>query len=112
MVVPEGRGGAVDHELAGLSEALDAAFKIGHMPRHFEKLQRTNADERHLFVALHLSALPSSVMLGLSSDELLPPYPPPLPDNIASLWLAPPYSRHVLQWARGNGWTNHYPYDN
>ncbi|GAB2675773.1 hypothetical protein GCM10027088_63720 [Nocardia goodfellowii] len=69
------------------------------------------ADERHLFIPVHLSALPFSVVDGLMTSESVPPDPPPLPEEITHLWLAPPFSRRVLLWD-GFTWTNHLPYDN
>ena len=69
------RGGAVDHELDGLRAALETEFATNHMPGHTEKLLRADADERHLFICLHVSALPFSVTYGLMSGESLRPSP-------------------------------------
>jgi hypothetical protein len=46
-------------------------------------------------------------------DETLPPEPPPLPDYIDYLWIAPRFSfaRRVLVWIRADGWRNYFPYD-
>lgn len=81
------------------------------MPRHLEKLARAEADERHLFIPVHLSAFPFSVADALIASASLPSDPPPLPEKITHLWLAPPFSRRVLLW-NGVEWNNHYPYDN
>jgi len=110
MVVPTGRGGGVDRSLRGLRQALLAAFAEPPMPRHFEKLARAEADERHLFVPVHLSALPFAVADGLWSGESLPPEPPPLPPSITHLWLAPQFGRRVLL-STPRGWEEHHPYD-
>lgn len=110
MVVPVGRGGGVDHSLSGLREALAEAFGEPPMPRHFEKLARTGAGQRHLFVFIHHSALPFAVADGLWSGTRLPPEPPPLPTAVTHLWLAPALGGRVLLWSPG-GWEEHQPYD-
>lgn len=111
MVTPEGRGGAVDHQLEGLLPSLAAEFSREYIVKHFEKLERAGRDERHLFIPLHMSALTNGVMLGLSFDNVdLPVADPPVPDTLSHLWLAPAYSRRVLLWTRDEGWRNHFPY--
>ncbi|MFJ1460925.1 hypothetical protein [Nocardia sp. N2S4-5] len=110
MLGPPARVGIVDRSLTGLRPALEKAFAQHHMPRHLEKLMRAEADERHLFIPMHLSALPFSVIDGLMASETLPPDAPPLPQAITHLWLAPPFSRRVLLW-NGAEWRNHHPYD-
>lgn len=109
-VLPPGRGGGVDRGLTGLAAALAEVFADGHMAKHLAKTGRAEADERHLFVPVHHSALPYPVMDGLSFGTSLPPDPPPLPPEVTHLWLAPSFSRRVLLWAAGE-WRDHYPYD-
>ncbi|MFI9406347.1 hypothetical protein [Nocardia sp. NPDC052316] len=111
MLVPRGRGGAVDVSLEGLRGALQQAFGEHHLPRHIEKLSRADADERHLFIPIHFSALPFPVADGLRRGEAIPPEPPPLPEEITHLWLAPSFSRRVLLWSN-TGWSYHNQYDN
>ncbi|MEV6561078.1 hypothetical protein AB0M22_35525 [Nocardia sp. NPDC051756] len=111
MLGPPARAGIVDRSLAGLRPALETAFAQHHMPRHLEKLRRAEADERHLFIPMHLSALPFSVIDGLMASESLPPDAPPLPQEVTHLWLAPAFSRRVLLW-NGAEWSSHDPYDN
>ena len=110
MVTPSGRGGGTDRSLRGLCAALTDVFDAAHMPRHLGKLARAEADERHLFIPLHLSALPFAVSDGLTVGDQLPPNPPPLPAGITHLWLAPQYGRRVLLWTP-TGWQQHHPYD-
>lgn len=112
MVVPQARGGAVDHTMTGFAEALDVEFQQPHIPEHFEKLARADADERHLFVPLHDSALPFAIASELIDETLPPPDPPPVPAHIDYLWIAPRFSRRVLVWSRGDEWKNYFPYDN
>jgi hypothetical protein len=113
MVVSLMGGGAVDDSLSGFSNALQTAFdKAPHIASHLEKLANADGDERHLFIALHDSALPFPLTSVLMFDEHLPSEPPPLPERISHLWLAPSYSRRVLVWCREAGWRNAYPYDN
>ncbi|MGW0247741.1 hypothetical protein ACWDYH_14010 [Nocardia goodfellowii] len=111
MLGPPTRAGVVDRSLSDLRPALVEAFANNHMPRHLAKLARADADERHLFIPVHLSAFPFSVVDGLMASESLPPDPPPMPEEITHLWLAPAFSRRVLLWD-GITWTNHFPYDN
>ncbi len=110
MVVPEARGGFTDHTMSGFAEALRAEFERSHIPRRFEKLERADADERHIFINLHDSALPFGIASELI-DETLPSEPPPVPDYIDYVWIAPRFSRRVLLWNRADGWKNHFPYD-
>ncbi|BDT92484.1 hypothetical protein IFM12275_24600 [Nocardia sputorum] len=111
MVMPSGRGGFIAGSLTRLRVALEDAFSASHFPRHFEKLTRADADERHLFVPLHWTALPFDVAHNLSqTDDLPPPEPPPIPEAISHLWLAPDLSRRVLLWGP-DGWSSHKPYD-
>lgn len=110
MIVPAGRGGGVDHLLRGLKKALIEAFAAPPMPRHLDKVARAEADERHLFVPVHRSALPFAVADGLWTGTRLPPEPPPLPAEVTHLWLAPALGRRVLLWSP-RGWEEHHPYD-
>ncbi|EHB46378.1 hypothetical protein [Mycolicibacterium vinylchloridicum] len=113
MVVPKGGGGAVDTNLAGLTDALNESFaRQSHIVPHFEKLQRAEADERHLFAPVHYTGLNDSVSLGLMfNNDALPPEAPPVPEHIDALWLAPQFSKRVLLWTRNTGWRNLYPYN-
>ncbi len=112
LVVPASGGGFIDESMSGFAAELGAAFaKSPHIQSHFEKLARADADERHLFIALHDSALPFSITSGLAFGKALPPEPPPVPDYISHLWLAPAFSRRVLLWSREEGWRNLSPYD-
>jgi hypothetical protein len=49
---------------------------------HFEKLGKADADERHLFIPLHDSALPFSISSELVFEDTLPPDPPPVPESV------------------------------
>jgi hypothetical protein len=110
MVMPAGRGGGVDHSLVGLKQALIEVFAEPPMPRHIEKLSRAEASERHLFVAVHRSALPFAVADALWAGAGIPPEAPLLPAALTHLWLAPALGRRVLLWT-SNGWEEHHPYD-
>ena len=112
MVVPRTSGGFVDKSMSGFADALGAAFENPHIPRHFEKLEKANGVERHLFIALHDSLSRSSISSELMFDDALPSESTPLPDYITHLWLAPGFSRRVLLWSEPEGWRNFYPYDN
>jgi hypothetical protein len=110
MVVPVAGSGVLDESLSGFAEALSKAFKSPHIEPHFAKLANaTDADERHLFIPLHASALPFSISSELVFEDTLPPEPPPLPDSITHLWLAPESSRRVLLWSRAAGVWRNFP---
>lgn len=112
MVVPASGGGFIDESLSGFAAELRAAFaKSAHISSHFDKLATADADERHLFIALHDSALPFSIGSELMLGETLPSEPPPVPHYITHLWLAPAFSRRVLLWSRPEGWHNIFPYE-
>jgi hypothetical protein len=110
-VVPLSASGVVDDTLAGFADALTKAFEADKgVERHFRKLERAEADERHFFVMLHTGVLPFSIISVLMFDDPLPQEPPEVPDHVSHLWLAPNYSRRVLLWSRSDGWQNISPY--
>lgn len=111
MVVPAAGGGFVDETLAGFAAELGKAFESRHIASHFHKLAEADTEERHLFIALHDSALPFNITSGLTFGETLPCASPPVPDFITHLWLAPAFSRRVLLWSRTKGWDNLFPYE-
>lgn len=110
MVVPVVGGGFIDESLSGFANELRTAFNAPHIPPHFAKLASAVADERHLFIPLHASALPFRISSVLMFDGALPSEPPPVPAHITHLWLAPEYSRRVLLWSQPEGWRNFLPY--
>lgn len=110
--MPLSRGGVVDDSLPGFTDELRTAFDSPHIPPHFAKLARADADERHLFIPLHESTLSFALSTGLMFGEALPSDAPPIPDHITHLWLAPAFSRRVLLWSRSDGWRNFFPYAN
>ncbi len=112
MVTPRGRGGGTDDSLDGLHAALEEAFLRPHMAKHVKKLAAAEADERHLFVPVHMSALPFPVFYGLAFGTQLPREAPPSPAPVTHLWLAPSHSRRVLLYDADNGWKQYEPYNN
>jgi hypothetical protein len=112
IVVETAGGGFIDDSLSGFADELRTAFASPHIPEHFEKLANANADERHLFIPLHNSALPFRISTVLMFDDALPAEPPPVPGHITHLWLAPAFSRRVLLWSQSEGWRNFFPYGN
>ena len=109
MVTAVARFGFVDESLSGFGDELSEAFRTPHIPEHFEKLEKAAADERDLFIPLHDSTLTSGISSELTFGETLPSEPPPVPDYITRLWLAPAYSRRVLLWRENDGWCNFVP---
>jgi hypothetical protein len=110
MVVPVSGGGVVDDSLPGFVDELRTAFATPHIAPHFAKLARANANERHLFIPLHGSTLSFPVSTGLMFGDTPPSEPPPVPEHITHVWLAPAFSRRVLLWSRSEGWRNFFPY--
>jgi hypothetical protein len=110
MVVSASGGGFIDESMSGFALELGNAFESHHIATHFKKLAQADTDERHLFIALHDSALPFSIASELMFGETLPPGPPPVPHYISHLWLAPAFSRRVLLWSQTEGWRNLHPY--
>lgn len=107
MVTPLVRGGWVDDALPDFANELSKAFQAGHIAPHFEKLQREpNVDERHLFIPLHETALPFDLSTTLTFENTLPSDPPPVPNYLTHLWLAPAFGKRVLLWTPAEGWRN------
>jgi hypothetical protein len=105
-VMPSGRGGGVDTGLTGLRQALLDAFDEPHIARRIQKLTVSAGEERHLFIAVHWSALPFSVAYGLWTGDALPPDAPPLPSGVTHLWLAGLGQRVLL--GDAEGWQQHW----
>ena len=112
MVVSAGRGGGVDTFLVGLHAALVGAFDEPGVAKHLRKVAeaKAEADERHLCLLIHRSALPFAVADGLWTGTILPSDAPPLPDRVTHLWLMPELGGRVLLWTP-DGWQQHQPYD-
>ena len=110
MVTSTGRGGGVDTSLRGLHAALVQMFDQPVVAKHLRKVAEAEADERHLCLLIHRSALPFAVAGGLWTGTTLPPDAPPLPYRVTHLWLMPQLGGRVLLWAP-EGWQQHRPYD-
>ena len=89
MVTSTGRGGGVDTTLSGLQASLVEVFADAGVAKHLRKVADAEADERHLCLLLHRSALPFAIADGLWTGTSLPPEPPPLPEQVTHLWLMP-----------------------
>ncbi len=111
MVTSTGRGGGVDTSLSGLQAALAEMFEQPVVAKHLRKVAEAEADDRHLCLLIHRSALPFALADGLWTGTTLPPdAPPPLPERVTHLWLMPELGGRVLLWTP-NGWQQHRPYD-
>jgi len=108
MVTHVGRGGGVDRTFSGLSAALIELFADANIVKHVQKLRRSDADERHLFLAVHSQALPYPVADALMFGETTPADRPLLPDGITHIWLASQYGARLLL-GTAEGWASH-PY--
>jgi hypothetical protein len=96
MITQPGAGGFSDETFSQLDQALSKAFDRTVIQRHLDKLRRTQADERHLFLVLGVYDLPFSLFQALGFDDKLPTGAPGLPNSLTHLWLAPVYGRRVL----------------
>lgn len=111
LVTTGGDGGMVDDSFSGLNDALADAFAVGHLPDHVAKVVRTPADEKHLFLIVHQTALRFEVTSALMFGTTVPEGPALLPTGVSHLWLAPEFSKRVVV-GTSTGWVQAYPYDN
>jgi hypothetical protein len=96
LLIPPMRAAFEDESFSELEEALAAAFGRTLIQRHVAKLERTAADERHLFIVIGVYDLPFSLFLALGFGDNLPSGAPALPTGLTHLWLAPVYGHRVL----------------
>ena len=108
MITQPGIGGGSDETFTLLDEALSTAFDATLIQRHLAKLNRTQADERHLFLVVGLYDLPFLLFDALGFGGRLPAGAPALPDRSTHLWLAPVYGYRVLV-GTSAGWTESRP---
>lgn len=87
------------------SDGLDEALASDLVRSKFEKLGRTEADERHLFLHVALSGLQSSALVALIEGRV-PTSDPSVPDFLTGLWLhsGGMNKNTVTYWRRGSGW--------
>ena len=111
LVAPAGHSGMVDDSLSGLNDALADAFAAGHLPDHVAKVVHTPADEKHLFLIVHQTALRFEITSALMFGTTVPEGSAWLPNGISHLWLAPEFSNRVLV-GTATGWDQTHPYDN
>lgn len=111
-VMPEGGGGAVDEELAGLDRAMVDLLAESTVARRVAKVSEVDADERHLFLSVDTSGLPFPVAAALfGRPERLPTTSTlVLPGRLTHLWLAPRYLNELLGWTTSDGWQSHDVY--
>jgi hypothetical protein len=96
MITQPTTWGGSDKTFSLLDEALNAAFGKAHIQDHVAKLNRTQADERHLFLIVDEYDLPFPLFDAVGSIDRLPGGAPALPDGLTHLWLAPVYGHRVL----------------
>lgn len=75
MVTCTGRGGGVDTSLSGLHSTLVDLFHRPVVAKHLRKVADASADEKHLCLLLHRSALPFAIADALWTGTSLPPDP-------------------------------------
>jgi hypothetical protein len=96
VITPPSTWGGSDETFSQLDEALSTAFGMDHIRGHLDKLRRTQADERHLFLVVGVRDLAFSLFGALGFDDNLPAGAPALPNGLTHLWLAPVYGHRVL----------------
>lgn len=111
-VMPDGNGGVIDEDLAGLDRAVADLLAVPTVARRVAKVSKAETDERHLFVAVDTSGLPFSVASALMGrPERLPTTSAMvLPGRLTHLWLAPRYLHVLLGWTVNGGWQSHDVY--
>jgi hypothetical protein len=76
--------------------------------RRLAKLLRTEAHERHLFVAIGVGGIGISQYLAMMDHpERLPTVAPKVPSGISHLWLTTGYGTVVFGWTV-DGWRAHH----
>lgn len=108
-VMPDGNGGVIDEDLAGLDRAVADLLAVPTGARRVAKVSKAETDERHLFVAVDTSGPPFSVASALMGrPERLPTTSTMvLPGRLTHLWLAPRYLHVLLGWTANGGWQSH-----
>jgi hypothetical protein len=104
MITQPSTWGGLDETFSLLDEALKAAFNADLIQRHLAKLNRTPADERHLFLVVDMYDWPFPLVDALGSGDTLPAGAPALPNDLTHLWLAPVYGHRILI-GTSAGWT-------
>jgi hypothetical protein len=104
MITQPSTWGGSDETFTLLDEALSAAFDMDHIQDHVAKLERTPADERHLFLVVDVYDWPFSLFDAVGSGDSLPAGVRAVPNGLTHLWLAPVYCRRVLIGTPG-GWS-------
>jgi hypothetical protein len=96
MITQPSTWGGLDETFSLLDEALNAAFNADLIQRHTDKLNRTQADERHLFLIVGVYNWPFGLFDAIGSGDGLPARAPALPEGLTHVWLAPVYGHRVL----------------
>jgi hypothetical protein len=104
MITQPSTWGGWDETFSLLDEALSKAFRKTHIQDHVAKLDRTQADERHLFLVVDVYDWPFSLFNALGSGDSLPAGAPALPHGLTHLWLATVYCHRILI-GTSAGWT-------
>lgn len=105
-VLPPGGGGAIPG-IEAVPPWLSEVLSDPPLAQKVAKLADWEADRRHLFVALHTSAVPLGVVWAITDAEGLPNQPPAVPASIDGIWLASQWASPVVSWRRGEGWDRH-----
>jgi hypothetical protein len=95
---PVGNGDTV----AGWIADLLSASELG---RHLEKLERAEADERHLWLGVDMSGAPFAAYYPLMDETVVPETDPVVPAHLDAVWLFVHIWAPVLLWRRGEGWS-------
>jgi hypothetical protein len=87
LLHPEGASGYVEDAIEDFGSDLNALLRGPKMKSKVDKLNRANADERHLFLGTSYSS-PWSIHYMLSSyAQVIPDQAPELPAGVTHLWL-------------------------
>jgi hypothetical protein len=74
---------------------------------HVAKLAAAHAEERHLWLGVHMSGAPFAAFYALTDETVVPQTDPVVPAHLDAVWLFAQFSAPVLVWRRGEGWSRH-----
>jgi hypothetical protein len=104
LLVFEGvSGGGLNDTSHDFGDAIDELLAHDHVTRRARKLMSSGYDERHLFIMVDETALPTSISFALKARRALPAKAPNLPPGVTHLWLLVAFAPQLLL-ATVDGW--------
>lgn len=87
-------------------EWLEMEFAKDDYGNKFDKLERSGAAEKHLFLRLDIGGVPAQHLFAIDDvTATLPSRPPTIPGRSPTgLWLVPEFARRLVWWTATSGW--------